>query len=92
MFYYLAQLLIPYVDAFNVLTYHTVRAGGAGSAARASLANVACQIKGGLYKRSLMLVVARAPVKLRTQRRSGCQRTRATRMGERGRAPWPIIR
>jgi UDP-N-acetylmuramyl pentapeptide phosphotransferase/UDP-N-acetylglucosamine-1-phosphate transferase len=29
MFYYLAQLLMPYISAMNVLTYHTVRAGGA---------------------------------------------------------------
>jgi len=29
MLYYLAEWLIPYVGAFNVLTYHTVRAGGA---------------------------------------------------------------
>lgn len=29
MLYYLAQALLPYADAFNVLTYHTVRAGGA---------------------------------------------------------------
>jgi UDP-N-acetylmuramyl pentapeptide phosphotransferase/UDP-N-acetylglucosamine-1-phosphate transferase len=29
MFYHLALYLLPYYDAFNVLTYHTVRAGGA---------------------------------------------------------------
>jgi len=29
LLYYLAQALVPYIGAFNVLTYHTVRAGGA---------------------------------------------------------------
>lgn len=29
MLYYLALLLIPYISAMNVFTYHTVRAGGA---------------------------------------------------------------
>lgn len=29
MFYHLALYLLPYYDALNVLTYHTVRAGGA---------------------------------------------------------------
>ncbi|HOK08794.1 MAG TPA: phospho-N-acetylmuramoyl-pentapeptide-transferase [Candidatus Hydrogenedens sp.] len=29
MLYYIAILLIPYIDLMNVLTYHTVRAGGA---------------------------------------------------------------
>lgn len=29
MLYYLADALVPYVGALNVLTYHTVRAGGA---------------------------------------------------------------
>jgi len=29
LFYYLASALLPYVSAMNVLTYHTVRAGGA---------------------------------------------------------------
>lgn len=29
MLYYLAEALVPHVGAFNVLTYHTVRAGGA---------------------------------------------------------------
>lgn len=29
MLYYLAIFLIPYLNVFNVLTYHTVRAGGA---------------------------------------------------------------
>lgn len=29
MFYYLSLLLTPYVSAFNIFSYHTVRAGGA---------------------------------------------------------------
>ena len=29
MFYYLAKALMPHFGAFNVFTYHTVRAGGA---------------------------------------------------------------
>ncbi len=29
MLYYIAQALVPYFGAFNALTYHTVRAGGA---------------------------------------------------------------